>query len=109
MAVITKPRGPIVEFPEREVEDSLKEWWKSEAIKIADDPFAPVPKTVGTLYELLPPLDSLTIVRSLLVVEKILDIEVPVGLVKTGGYQSREEMLKDLLPKLRRLFEKSRS
>ncbi|SRR6266404_5399200 len=109
MIATAKSKKQALQFPEKKLETALIEWWAKEALERADDPFSPVPKTAGTIYELLPALDSLTIMRGLLIIEEILEIEVPVRLVKPGGYNSREEMLKDMLPKLRKLYEKKQT
>jgi hypothetical protein len=106
MIAAAKSEVRQAQFPQKTIEAALIKWWAEEALERSDDPFAPVPNTSGTIYELLPSLDSLTIVRSFLVIEKILEINVPVSLVKPGGYHSREEMLTDLMPKLRRYWEK---
>ena len=107
MIAAVKPPDRIVAFPENEIITALHKWWAEEALERAEDPFSPALKPTGTLYDLLPALDSLSIMRSFLTVKKILKKEVPVGLVKPGGYYSREEMLKDLLPKLRKLHEQT--
>ncbi len=93
-------------FPEAELVTALVEWWSKKAMERVDDPFSTVPQTTGTIYELLPALDSLTVVESFLIIEKILGITIPVSLVKPGGYTSNEDMLKDLLPKFRKVYEK---
>src|SRR5207244_4264039 len=100
-----KLQDRMVAFPEAEIVTALNNWWRQEALERAEDPFAPALKPTGTLYDLLPALDSLEIMRSFLIIDKILKRKVPVSLVKAGGYYSREEMLKDLLPKLRKLHE----
>jgi hypothetical protein len=98
-----------VDFPEAEVKAALIEFWAQEAMQRSDDPFTPSPKTAGTLYDLLPALDSLTIMRGLLVIERVLDMVVPVGIVKAGGYDSRAEMLNDMLVKLPKLYDRKRT
>lgn len=60
----------------------------------------------GTIYDLLPQIDSLTVVRSFAALEVLLDVEIPCEIVKRGGYSSQEEFIKDILPKLKDLFEK---
>src|SRR6266480_1794554 len=99
--MIAKPEGAATGFPEKEIQSALIQFWAKETLERMEDPFAPNPKA-GTLYELLPCLDSLTMVRSFLVIEKILRTKIPVRLLKPGGYSSRGEMLNDLLPKLRK-------
>ena len=109
MIAVARAKERTAQFPERELVAGFKDWWAAEALERTDDPFAPTPKKVSTLYELLPALDSLAIVRSFLIAEEILEMKIPVGLVKPGGYYSREEMLDDLLPKLRKLHQKKQT
>jgi len=59
----------------------------------------------GTPYDLLPEMGSLTVVRSFVIIKNVLGMEVPVCLVRPGGYFSQTEMLNDLLPKFRKLYE----
>jgi hypothetical protein len=101
MAALPKVKELPVRFPQGEIETALTNWWAKEVDEKLDDPFKK-----GSIYELLPPLDSLRVVQSLLTIEAIIGLPVPEKLVKPGGYKSREEMLSDLLPKLRHLFEK---
>src|SRR5690348_9919206 len=90
MVAMVQTKTQVARFPEEQINAALIQFWKREALDRADDPFAPVPKIACTLYELLPALDSLTIVRSFLVIEQILEFPVPVALVKPGGYYSQE-------------------
>ena len=46
------------------------------------------------------------VARSFVVIGKVLKMKIPITLVKRGGYDSREEMLDDLMPKLKKLYEK---
>jgi hypothetical protein len=94
------------QFLESEVEQDLLDFWKEEAQE--RDAFADGEKVVqeGTIYDLLPQIDSLTVVRSFARLEVLLEIEIPCGIVKRGGYSSHEEFTRDLLPKLKDLFEK---
>jgi len=107
MIAMAKPKRHVAQFPKQELEAALVKWWASESLDRADDPFAKVPTKPDTLYSILPVLDSLAVVGSFLVIEEILKMEVPVGLVKRGGYCSCQEMLDDLFPKLRKLYEKN--
>lgn len=94
---------PVKTFPESEVRSALTEFWKKNSKEKKGGPFDE-PDEGDTLYNLVPALDSITTVRSFVVVSKILQMKVPIDLVKRGGYDSREEMLSDLVPKLQRLW-----
>ena len=106
--IATKEEPPVrpKAFPESKVKAALIRFWTDESLERSKDPFAPAPKMSGTLYDLLPELDSLTIVQSFLTVEKILGLKIPVRLIRSGGYKSQNEFLADLLPKFRNHFEK---
>jgi hypothetical protein len=99
-----KSAEPIIPFPEESVVAALNKWWDSEVVEQADDPLNPAVK-VGTLYDLLPTIDSLTVVRGLLTIEEIINMTVPVRLVKRGGYSSRKQMIDHLLPRIRELYQ----
>ena len=88
-------------FPERELLAALEQWWEKE---VDDDPFAD-PAKKGTLYDLLPTVDSLTLVNMLLTLESLLGFSLPISVIKRGGYRTKEEMTKHLLPRIRRAFE----
>lgn len=107
MITTEEPKPRVIQFPEAEITKALTEFWNKKLRERADDPFAAQVK--GTLYDLLPALDSLTVVRSLVVVGKVLKMKIPVYLVQRGGYASRQEMLNHLVPKLRKHFEKRNS
>jgi hypothetical protein len=88
-------------FPEQEIISTLERWWDDE---VEDDPFAETDKK-GTLYDLLPTLDSLTALNALLGVEEHLGFKLPVTVVKRGGYKTRQQMIEHLVPRIRRIFE----
>jgi hypothetical protein len=106
MIAVARAKERSAQFPEEELKAALKDWWSKEALERSEDPFAPAPQKISTIYDLLPALDSLAIMNSFLIVGKILGMEIPVGLVKPGGYYSQEEMMGDLLPKIRKHYQK---
>jgi len=91
-------------FPEDEIIRALESWWGREVETQNQHPFSS-PGKKGTLYELLPTIDSLTMVNALLLVEEHVGFELPACIVKRGGYSSREEMVSHLVPRIRSLFE----
>src|SRR5579871_3786908 len=94
----------IQPFPESEIRDRIKKFWKEKTDEEADDPFATERK--NTLYDVLPVMDSLEIVRFILRIEEIIDIEIPPKVIQRGGYDSCEEMTRHLMPQLRELYTK---
>jgi hypothetical protein len=57
----------------------------------------------GTIFEVVPIVDSLGVVTALLTIEKHVKFVVPPRIIKAGGYGSFEEMLAHLLPRVRAL------
>ena len=78
---------------------ALADWWDENAETNIDDPLDPDVSDT-TVLELQPTMDSLRAVEALLVVEEMLGQKVPVTVIKTGGYASREEFLEDLVSRL---------
>jgi len=91
-------------YSEDDLAADLKTWWDDQVCAAAGDPFAdpPAPKA-GTIFEVLPEMDSLAAVTSILVIEEHLKIKIPVNIIKPGGYHSFEEMVSHILPKIRAL------
>jgi hypothetical protein len=92
-------------FPESRIRECITTWWNEEIDKRKKDPFAPKDKK-HTLYEVLPVIDSLAILESMIIIEQILDQKIPAKVIKQGGYESEDEMITHLLPQLRKLHEK---
>lgn len=84
------------EISRQDVLAALETWWDEHAEQDANDPLA-VQRPEGSVLNIQPAIDSLAAVEALLVLEELLGKEAPVTLVKSGGYQSREEFLDDLV------------
>jgi hypothetical protein len=92
-----------LDYSEDDLTADLKVWWNDQ-VADQDDPFAdPRPPREGTIFEVVPVVDSLSVVTALLTIEKHVKFEVPVRIIKAGGYRSFEEMLAHLLPRVRSL------
>ncbi|MEX0697738.1 MAG: hypothetical protein WD099_09355 [Dongiaceae bacterium] len=95
-------------YSEDELTADLRSWWDDQ-VADANDPFAnPVPHQPGTIFEVVPVIDSLGVVTALITMEKHVKFEIPPRIIKAGGYRSFEEMIADLLPKVRALAIKKR-
>lgn len=92
-------------FPENAVTTALKDWWNKETSGRQTDPFAK-PKT---LYDTVVEMDSLSVVNVLVTIEKIVGFELPVTVIKRGGYHDQNEMISHMVPKIRDLFLKHRN
>jgi hypothetical protein len=86
----------------------LRTWWNDQ-VADAEDPFAdPSPPRTGTIFEVVPVIDSLGVVTALLTIEKHVNFEVPARIIRAGGYRSFDDMTADLLPKIRALVIRER-
>lgn len=86
----------------------LQSWWNDEVVGAADDPFARPAPPKGTIFDVLPAVDSLGVVSGLITIEKHVGIKIPARLIQKGGYKDFNEMTDDLLPKVKALVEKSK-
>lgn len=94
---------PVLGYSEQALADELREWWDEEVVG-TDDPFAAPPTPSGTIQDVQPVVDSLGVVKRLVVIDKHVGFQVPPSVVRRGGYHSFEDMVGDLLPKLRALW-----
>ena len=93
-------------YSEKALSAELHIWWDGE-VGGEDDPFAePKPAVSGTIFDVLPAIDSLGCVNALLTIEKHIGFEVPSSILRRGGYSSFEDMASDLLPKVRAMVER---
>src|SRR5260221_733985 len=101
-AIAVAPVRTVVGFPREEVERAMRKWWQDRL----NDPFGPAKGKKNTLYEILPAIDSLSVTDVLLVVEEIVGFEIPVEVVKRGGYENDDEMISHLLLRIEKLHGK---
>ena len=85
---------------------NLRDWWDNEAGIGEDDPFAVTKPRAGTIFEVIPAIDSLAMVAGLLTIEIYVGFEISPSIIRRGGYQNFEDMVTDLLPKVRKLVVK---
>ncbi len=104
MKTPTHSPAKIEVFPEGLIRERITAWWGEEVDKRKKDPFAPK-NWKGTLYEVLPAIDSLAVLESMIIIEQVLDQKIPSRLIRPGGYNSSDDMLKHLLPQLSKLHE----
>jgi hypothetical protein len=92
------------EFDEAALLKDLRDWWDAEVG--GDDPFAPPKPPAGTIFDALPAIDSFGVVTGLVVIEAHLPCKVPLRVIRPGGYKSFDDLVADLMPKLRELVKK---
>ena len=93
----------VSSFPETEIRNRICQFWNEQTAEEADNPYAPERK--NTLHEMVPDIDSLEIVRFMLRIEEIIDVEVPPKFIKRGGYETADEMIEHLMPQLSGLWD----
>jgi len=87
-------------YSEQDLIKDLQGWWETE-VAGADDPFAPPKPPPGTICDVQPDVDSLAVVKRLIILDKHVGFEIPPSVVRRGGYRSFHDMVADLMPKIR--------
>ncbi len=83
----------------------LKAWFEEETAPIDGSSPPPAPAGAGgSIVGMRPAIDSKRVVDAARVTRAVLDIELPPEIIKRGGYESCEEMINDLMPKLERVY-----
>lgn len=88
-----------------ELVSQLEAWFKQETAPIDGAPGADAPSgDGGSIIGTCPAIDSKRVVDARVVTKKVLDIELPPAIIKPGGYASCQEMIDDIVPKLKKVF-----
>lgn len=95
------------DFSQDALIDILRAWWGSEVAGV-DDPFADPKPPSGTIFDVLPTIDSFDALDALLTIEKRVGFELPPRIIRWGGYDSLDDMMSDLLPKVLAMVERHR-
>jgi hypothetical protein len=95
-------------FNEAAIRAELQSWWDSE-VDSSDDPFANPKLPTGTIFDVVPVVDSLSVTTALVAIEKHIGFKMPPRVIQRGGYNSFDDMVNDLIPKVGFLFEKRKS
>lgn len=90
-------------YDESAIAGALANWWKAELAEQAGDPFAKATPPSGSIFDVVPEIDSHSAVRALLEIEEHVSFEVPVCVIRRGGYKGLADMCSDLFPKIRAL------
>lgn len=84
---------------------ALRDWYVEEAEAIDADIVNDAPSGEGgSIISKTPAIDSKRVLDASSVTKEILRIEIPPEIIKPGGYETCDEMLADLLPKLRDVY-----
>ena len=83
----------------------LQIWFEKEASSIDGKIESAAPAgTGGSIVTVRTPIDSKRVLDTTLITEEVLGIELPPEIIKPGGYETFDEMVSDLVPKLRLVF-----
>jgi hypothetical protein len=88
-----------------ELASQLEVWFEQETVPLDGTPGADAPSGEGgSTIGMRPAIDSKRVVDATAVTKKVLGIELPPAIIKPGGYTSCEEMINDIVPKLKKVF-----
>jgi hypothetical protein len=86
-----------------ELVSALEAWFEEETAPIDGVDDAPSGDG-GSIVAMRPAIDSKRVVDARAVTKKVLGILLPPAIIKPGGYTSCEEMISDIVPKLKKVF-----
>lgn len=105
MALTKEDLEKVFKAKAAELIDELKEWFEEETAAIDGSIVADAPSgTGGSIMSTDPAIDSKRVLDASAATKKVLGIEIPSTIIKPGGYDSFDELLHDLLPKLEKVF-----
>src|SRR3989442_1222791 len=92
-------------YSEKDLVRDLQEWWDDQ-VGSESDPFAPPNSRKGTIFEAVPLVDSFSVITGLVAIEQRVGFPVSPEIIRPGGYTGFQDMVEDLLPKVRVLAAK---
>jgi hypothetical protein len=108
MATIAPPAPAITAFPKADMIKALLDELLEVARIEAQLRGITLPKDEASIRNAPVPLDSLSIVDTLCVVEAVIGFELRDNIVQTGGYVSVEEALGHLVPRIEKVWIKKK-
>ena len=94
-------------YDEGALVNDLRAWWNDQVG--GDDPFVSPKAPSGTIFDVVPEMDSLSAVTGLVTVEEHLGFDVPPTMIRRGGYSNFDDMVNDIMPKVRSMAEKHKA
>lgn len=95
----------LAEFDDRssQLEEIMRDWCEENCTSFDDAVSGGQPKPTGSLsiWDDIPDIDSKEAIGCLVALEPTLGCELPAELVRPGGYSSVDDLVEDLLPKIR--------
>jgi len=87
-------------FPASEIEACLRSELIAVVKEVAGLQGQPLPSTVPAIVAASFPIDSLNVVEILCKVDELAGFNLPHGVVRAGGYDSIDDALKHLMPRI---------
>lgn len=83
----------------------LEAWFAEEAESIDGVIEAGAPAGMGgSIMGMRPAIDSKRVIDATVVTKRVLGIELPPNIIRPGGYTTCDEMIADIVPKLKKVF-----
>jgi hypothetical protein len=89
-------------FPRAQVESSLKAWWDQRigSALTLHRPLEERRRLGGTVFDIQPAVSFIEAVTAILQLETLLGFELGKNAIPRGGYNSREQFVRDLTSRL---------
>lgn len=84
----------------RELEQELRDWWESRSDGWGTDNENSSQDGGSNLWDHMPEIDSKEVARAAPLCEETLDVDFDASLIREGGYDSIDDLINDLIPKL---------
>ena len=104
MATLAPPANAMTAFPMKAVLDALTQELMGVAQSEAHIRGITLPSTLGSALKSAVPMDSLTVVDALCVLDPIVGFQLKESIVQMGGYDSVEVALKNMIPKIEKAW-----
>lgn len=88
---------------EDELNAKIREWWNQYDKGEGSSSNVTVEKGASEdqdLWDAVPVIDSKLVLETTIIFEQMLGVELQFNLIKPGGYQSIDELIADLVPKM---------
>lgn len=104
MATIVEDKPAVEVFPQAEVVSALATELMDLAKSEAETRGIAIPSDLAGIRKAAVPIDSLSVVDILCLVEPIIKMELRESIVRTGGYNSIDDALEHLVPRIERAW-----
>lgn len=108
MATVTLALPSVKSFPKADVLKALTEELLQVAKSEAEIRGIPFPSSQSAAMKSPVPMDSLTVVDALCVLDPIVGFKPKESIVQMGGYDSVEDALHNMIPKLERAWKRKK-